>query len=176
MRHFIARAISACLRALLELLLPASGKRRAPHLAAAPVQAEPYVSPWSRPWTSPSKAEVAEFFRQQAERNLQQERRQAAAYATVGVDYPYTYDGAPFGPDDFPKPQPRMSREALTTDYAPFEAICCHCGRWTSVPVPCRNLGEAALHACPDCVLVAGTGPTADEGIPNSASEKRRSA
>ena len=36
-----------------------------------------------------------------AEREHQQERRRAAAFATLGVDYPYTYDGAPFGADDF---------------------------------------------------------------------------
>jgi len=161
MSQLIAHAILACLRTLLELLLPASGKRRATPQPAAPTPAEPYVSPWSRPWTSPTKAEAAAFFRQQAERDAQFERRQAAAYATLGVDYPYTYDGAPFGADDFteptPKPNPRharMSREALTTDYAPFEADCWHCGRWTGVPVECRRLGEAALYACPDCVFL----------------------
>jgi len=66
---------------------------------------EPYVSPWSKPWTSPSKEEAAALFRRMveadAEREHQQERRRAAAFATLGIDYPYTYDGAPFGADDF---------------------------------------------------------------------------
>ncbi|QNP71841.1 hypothetical protein IAG44_22110 [Streptomyces roseirectus] len=103
MRDSIARAISACLHTLLSYLLPAQGKRRK---CTPPAVAEPYVSPWTRPWTSPSKEEAAAIFRRQAEADavrerLQQERRQAAAYATLGVDHPYTYDGAPFGPDDF---------------------------------------------------------------------------
>ncbi|MET8981236.1 hypothetical protein ABZX85_37145 [Streptomyces sp. NPDC004539] len=184
MRNFTARAISACLRTLLQLLLPASGRRRAPQPLAVPTPAEPHVSPWSRPWTSPSKAEAAAFFRQQAERDLQYERRQAAAYATLGVDYPYTYEGAPFGMDDFVQPTPssvpssgaRMTREALTSDVMPFGAVCCHCRRWTGVPVPCRHLGGITLHACPDCVLTAETGPTANEPIHNSPPQQRRSA
>ncbi|MET8983312.1 hypothetical protein ABZX85_47895 [Streptomyces sp. NPDC004539] len=105
MRHSIARAISACLRTLLSLALPATGRRRKHPAAALPVPPEPYVSPWSRPWTGPTKEEAAEIFRRQAEedalRELQGERRRAAAYATLGVDYPYTYDGAPFGAADF---------------------------------------------------------------------------
>ncbi|MHC5903381.1 hypothetical protein ACVNF4_05630 [Streptomyces sp. S6] len=108
MRHSIAHAISACLRTLFSLLFPATGKRRkqpaSPAVAPTP---QPYVSPWSRPWTGPTKEEAAEFFRRQAaadaerEARLQYERRQAAAYASVGVDYPYTYDGAPFGAEAF---------------------------------------------------------------------------
>lgn len=58
------------------------------------------ASPWSRPWTGPTKEEAAALFRQEAETTLQlgviQERRRAAALATLGVDYPYTYEGAPF--------------------------------------------------------------------------------
>ncbi|MHC5903656.1 hypothetical protein ACVNF4_07040 [Streptomyces sp. S6] len=107
MRHSIAHAISACLRTLLTLLLPATGKRRRCPEAVVPVVPEPYVSPWSRPWTGPTKEEAAEFFRRQAEADaarelrLQEERRRAAEYATLGVDYPYTYEGAPFGADAF---------------------------------------------------------------------------
>ena len=152
MRHFIAHVILACLRTLLELLLPASGKRRAtPQPVPAPTPAEPYVSPWARPWTSPSKAEAAAIFRQQAERARQYERRQAAAYATLGVDYPYTYDGAPFGADDFPRDL-RMTREALINDPVPFGAVCGYCGRWTEAPVECHHPG---LHSCPDCFFMA---------------------
>ncbi|MEV0471813.1 hypothetical protein [Streptomyces prunicolor] len=58
------------------------------------------VSPWSRPWTGPAKEEAQELFRQQAETALElhlcRERRRAAVLATMGVDYPYTYEGAPF--------------------------------------------------------------------------------
>ncbi|MHC5904313.1 hypothetical protein ACVNF4_10470 [Streptomyces sp. S6] len=105
MRHSIARAISACLRTLFAVLLPAKGKHRSPEPVEAPAPPEPYVSPWSRPWTSPSKAEAAALFRQQdavtLELRLQQERRRAAALASMGIEYPYTYEGAPFGPDAF---------------------------------------------------------------------------
>ncbi|MFK0296703.1 hypothetical protein ACIQU6_40385 [Streptomyces sp. NPDC090442] len=58
------------------------------------------MNPWSRPWTGPTKEEAAEFFRQRAETTLElhviRERRCAAVLATMGVDYPYVYDGAPF--------------------------------------------------------------------------------
>ncbi|MHC5905854.1 hypothetical protein ACVNF4_18425 [Streptomyces sp. S6] len=108
MRNLIAHAISACLRTLFSLLLPATGKRRKQPATPAPTPApQPYVSPWSRPWTGPTKEEAAEFFRRQAaadaerETRLQYERRQAAAYASLGMDYPYTYDGAPFSAEDF---------------------------------------------------------------------------
>ncbi|HEY8978540.1 MAG TPA: hypothetical protein VIU15_03025 [Streptomyces sp.] len=71
--------------------------RRSPRLPPPP--------PWSRPWTSPSKEEAAALFRQQdaatLELRLKRERRHAAALATMGIDYPYTYDGAPFGADAF---------------------------------------------------------------------------
>ncbi|WP_416975769.1 hypothetical protein [Streptomyces sp. 4F14] len=111
MRHAISHAISACLHILLSLALPARGRRRKPPTPATPILPQPYVSPWSRPWTGPTKEEAAEFFRRQAaadterhlqaERLLQQERRRAAAFATLGVDYPYTYNGAPFTLTDF---------------------------------------------------------------------------
>ncbi|QNP71897.1 hypothetical protein IAG44_22440 [Streptomyces roseirectus] len=112
MRQSIARALSACLRTLLALLLPGTGQRRKPcHPTPTPADPVIPVSPWSRPWTSPSKEEAAELFRLQADRHahaeaawelrLQWERRRAATLATMGVDYPYTYEGAPFGLDDF---------------------------------------------------------------------------
>ncbi|MEX3102753.1 MULTISPECIES: hypothetical protein [unclassified Streptomyces] len=56
-------------------------------------------APWSHPWTSPSKAEAAEIFRRQAEAEearLQQERLRIAELASMGIDHPYTYPGAPF--------------------------------------------------------------------------------
>lgn len=113
MRQSIARAILASLCTLLSLLLPARGQRRKPCQAAPAPAPEPVipVSPWARPWTSISKEEAAEIFRLQAERHqqaeaawelrLQWERRQAATLATMGIDYPYTYDGAPFDAASF---------------------------------------------------------------------------
>jgi len=113
MRHSIAHAISACLRTLIALLLPATGRRRkcCVQRPAAPAP-QPVIpeSPWSRPWTSPSKEEAAAIFRRQAEARawaeaaeveLQRERRRAAAYAAAGLEYPYTYEGAPFGAEAF---------------------------------------------------------------------------
>ncbi|MFJ4968661.1 hypothetical protein [Streptomyces sp. NPDC088755] len=48
------------------------------------------------------KEEAAALFQREAEATLQlrviRERRRAA---TLGVDYPYTYEGAPFGADSF---------------------------------------------------------------------------
>ncbi|MFD7069852.1 hypothetical protein ACFV97_21775 [Streptomyces sp. NPDC059913] len=94
MRDLIVRALT-----LIGALFGSKpGRHSAAHLAPQPAPA--LVSPWSRPWTSPSKEEAAAIFRQQAETTMQlgviRERRRAAALATLGVDYPYTYDGAPF--------------------------------------------------------------------------------
>ncbi|QNP71697.1 hypothetical protein IAG44_21210 [Streptomyces roseirectus] len=121
MRHSIAHAILACLRTLIALFLPATGRRRKccvqPRAVAEPQSGTPSgtpsvipESPWSRPWTSPSKEEAAAIFRRQAEARAraeaaevqrQRERRRAAAYAAAGLEYPYTYEGAPFGAEAF---------------------------------------------------------------------------
>jgi len=104
MRDVIARALAWMLVTLTPRCHP--GRHSATHLAAQPqiTEAAP-ASPWSRPWTSPSKEEAAALFRQQdaatLELRLKRERRHAAALATMGIDYPYTYDGAPFGADAF---------------------------------------------------------------------------
>ncbi|MFM9448897.1 hypothetical protein [Streptomyces acidiscabies] len=112
MRQSIAHAFFACLRTLLSLVLPGTGQRRraAVHTAPAP---EPVIpeSPWSRPWTSPSKEEAAEIFRQRAELQAQakaaynlrrqRERRRVLEFASMGIDYPYVYPGSPFGLDEF---------------------------------------------------------------------------
>ncbi|MFM9448451.1 hypothetical protein [Streptomyces acidiscabies] len=113
MRHSIAHAFLAYLCTLIALLLPATGTRRkcCAQRPAAPAP-EPVIpeSPWSRPWTSPSKAEAAEIFRRRAEAEawaeseeaaLQRERRRALVYAAAGLEYPYMYKGAPFGPEAF---------------------------------------------------------------------------
>ncbi len=91
---------------MLSVLAPRRlGRHSAAFLAD---QAEPTpapVNPWSRPWTGPTKEQAREFFRREAERQraedtmelgIIRERRRAAALAAMGVDYPYTYDGAPF--------------------------------------------------------------------------------
>ncbi|WP_075734135.1 hypothetical protein [Streptomyces acidiscabies] len=81
MRDFILRTLSRALCNLVPRRRP--GRHSATHLALAPEPVIP-VSPWSRPWTSPSKEEAAEIFRRQAEEaELQRERRRAAE--PVGV-------------------------------------------------------------------------------------------
>ncbi|MES9559803.1 MULTISPECIES: hypothetical protein [unclassified Streptomyces] len=97
MRDSIARALFWA----LSVLAPRRpGRHSAAHLTPQPAPASAPASPWSRPWGSPSKEEAAAIFRQQAETTMQlgviRERRRAAALATLGVDYPYSYPGAPF--------------------------------------------------------------------------------
>ncbi|MFJ1845831.1 hypothetical protein [Streptomyces sp. NPDC088146] len=93
MRDAIARVLAY----ILKFLLPGQGRHAAD---PAPTPEPAPVSPWSRPWTSPTKEEAQALFRKQAETTTQlgviRERRTAAVLATFGVDYPYTYDGAPF--------------------------------------------------------------------------------
>ncbi|MDX3387751.1 hypothetical protein PV682_40855 [Streptomyces niveiscabiei] len=105
MRDAIARALTWARLVLTPR--PRPGRHSPAYLTAQPIPTGPApASPWSRPWTSISKEEAAEIFRRQAERHeqteaawelrLQWERRRAAELATMGVDHPYTYDGAPF--------------------------------------------------------------------------------
>ena len=108
MRDAIARTLTWALSFFFTPQNPRRrpGRHTADFLTAQPAPLPPApVSPWSRPWTSPSKEEAAALFRQQdaATRELQaqRERRRAADLATRGIDYPYTYDGAPFGLDAF---------------------------------------------------------------------------
>lgn len=102
MRDAIARALTRVLALLPWTRRPDPGRHTAAHFAAqpAPTPEPASVNPWARPWTGPTKEEAAEFFRQRAETTLElhtiRERRRAAAFATMGVDYPYAYDGAPF--------------------------------------------------------------------------------
>lgn len=103
--------ISRALAWILDVLLPAhrpEGRHSARYLGARPTAPiDPVTaSPWSRPWTGPTKDEAQAIFRQRAEaalrlRSLQQQRRRALYYATWGIDFPYSYEGAPFGSDAF---------------------------------------------------------------------------
>ncbi|WP_078594028.1 hypothetical protein [Streptomyces sp. NRRL S-920] len=111
MRDSISRALLWVLR----LLLPARGKRRAvavltpepttpPRVICGPTTPIPahvltrsIPSPWYHrigPWLLAREAE------REGERTLElrviRERRRAAVLAAEGVDYPYTYEGAPF--------------------------------------------------------------------------------
>lgn len=111
MRDSIARALLWVLR----ILLPARGRRRAVPVCAPEPTAPPRVncgpttpipvhvlarsipSPWFHrigPWQLVQEGE------REAEGTLElhviRERRRAAALAAEGVDYPYTYEGAPF--------------------------------------------------------------------------------
>lgn len=95
MRDAIARALSW----VLSLLVPRRpGRHTAEYLACCVPTGPIDVSPWSKPWTGPTKDEARALFQQQAETTIEltviRERRRAAALATLGVDYPYT--GAPF--------------------------------------------------------------------------------
>ena len=98
MRDAIACALLWALSALPWTRRTKPGRHSAVYLAEC-VDPVP-VSPWSQPWTGPTKAQAHELFRQQMETtlelNLTCQRRRAAALATMGVDYPYTYEGAPF--------------------------------------------------------------------------------
>ncbi|WOX11315.1 hypothetical protein [Streptomyces sp. N50] len=103
MRDAIATALALVLSVLLGNRRAKPGRHSAAFFAersgTTPASTAP-VSPWSRPWTGPTKEEAQELFRQQAatalELHLCRERRRAAVLATMGVDYPYTYEGAPF--------------------------------------------------------------------------------
>lgn len=98
MRDRIARALAWT----LSVLAPRSPGRHSAAFLAEPECAPAPVNPWARPWTGPTKEEAATFFRQQSESTMElgviRERRRAAVLATMGVDYPYSYPGAPFGP------------------------------------------------------------------------------
>lgn len=119
MRDRIARALLW----VLSVLAPCGpGRHSAAFLAASsePVAepapepvSEPVVSPWSRPWPTPTPEHVRALYAPlrgedvaltrpyvPAETTLDlgviRERRRAAELADLGVDYPYTYPGAPF--------------------------------------------------------------------------------
>ncbi|MDQ8706980.1 hypothetical protein RCO28_31580 [Streptomyces sp. LHD-70] len=65
------------------------GRHSARYLAARAIDPVP-VSPWSRPWSSPSAEDVRAIFRDErtlALPPLQRERAWAAAFAEIGVDY-----------------------------------------------------------------------------------------
>ncbi|MEU9124363.1 hypothetical protein AB0C96_31655 [Streptomyces sp. NPDC048506] len=92
------------LRALLWvlcLLLPARGRHSMLHPAAPSVpESEPNpVNPWNKPWAGPSAKQVRAIFRDEETLRLspvQRERRWAAEFAALGVDYAYRYPGDQF--------------------------------------------------------------------------------
>lgn len=97
MRDVIARALLWVLR----LLLPARGRHSAaPACIPEPLSEPAPADPWAKPWRSPSKEQARALFQRQAEDTLElrikQERRRTLYYATQGLDFPYTYPGAPF--------------------------------------------------------------------------------
>lgn len=97
MRDAIARALSW----VLSFFVPRRpGRHSAEYLVCCVPTGPVHESPWSKPWTGPTKEEARALFQRQAETTIElaaiRERRRAAALATMGVDYPYTYDGAPF--------------------------------------------------------------------------------
>ncbi|MGW0559610.1 hypothetical protein ACWDZ4_02980 [Streptomyces sp. NPDC003016] len=117
MRDRIARALSW----VLSLLAPRRPGRHSAAFFAEPPEptVEPApVSPWSRPWPTPTPEHIRSLYaplrgedvaltrpyvlaKTTVELGVIHERRRAAALATLGVDYPYTYPGAPFPASTF---------------------------------------------------------------------------
>ncbi len=112
MRDRIARALSW----VLSVLAPRRpGRHSAAFLTDQPEPtAEPApVNPWSKPWPTPTPEHIRALYvpmrgedvaltrpyvlvETTMELGIICERRRAAALASLGVDYPYTYEGAPF--------------------------------------------------------------------------------
>lgn len=119
MRDAIAHALKWALRLLVPVgtrtrirrtIAPPPGRHSARHRGPA----RPAVSPWNRPWTTPTPEHVIERLvplRGEevalarpyvlAEETLQlrvvqHERRTALSLALDGIDHPYTYPSAPF--------------------------------------------------------------------------------
>ncbi|MCX5398496.1 hypothetical protein [Streptomyces sp. NBC_00102] len=78
------------------------GRHSAAHTTAPAAVAPASPSdPWMRPWTGPTKEEAAAMFRRQADTptmplGVIQERRRAAALATLGVEADYGYPNDQF--------------------------------------------------------------------------------
>lgn len=93
---------------LLSALTPRRpGRHSAAYLTERPVP-ESVANPWSRPWTGPSASQVRAVFRPETTAEstvplspMQRERRWAVQFAEIGVDYPYSYPGAPFDAREF---------------------------------------------------------------------------
>lgn len=113
MRDSIARALVRMLALFIpSVRRPEPGRHTAAYLADQPAPADP--GPWGIPWTTPTPAHVIErhtplrgedvqlvrpyvagFQPPQTKTEWQVERRRAAAFASAGYDYPYSYPGAP---------------------------------------------------------------------------------
>ncbi|MFJ9549111.1 hypothetical protein [Streptomyces erythrochromogenes] len=99
MRELIAR--------ICEWMLPVLAPRRPGRHSAAYLTAQPSLSrlesPWSRPWNGPSAAQAREIFRP-VDTTMQLrpcspeelERRYAAGFAAIGVDYWHSAAGPDF--------------------------------------------------------------------------------
>ncbi|MGW7008716.1 hypothetical protein ACWGCW_39550 [Streptomyces sp. NPDC054933] len=96
MRDSIARALMWVLR----LLMPAHGRHSGGHQGAVRTAPAPTPTPY-RPglWRGPSSTEARAIFRAEETLTLtpeQRERYWATAFAEIGVDYPYRYEGDQF--------------------------------------------------------------------------------
>lgn len=110
MRDVIARALSW----VLSLFSPHRPGRHSVEFLAARTPEPADRDPWAEPWPTPTPDHVRALYTPLrgedvalarpyvlAEttvqlRALTRERRRAAALAAMGMDYPYTYEGAPF--------------------------------------------------------------------------------
>lgn len=88
MRDLIARVLSWVLSALVPRR---PGRHSAEHLTEPSGPNPAHVSPWSRPWTSPSAEQVRAIKDERTREltQLQRERAYAAQLAALGVDYDY---------------------------------------------------------------------------------------
>ncbi|MGW1835816.1 hypothetical protein [Streptomyces sp. NPDC002067] len=106
MRNLIAHA----LKRAASLFSRTPGRHTEKHLRTQePPLVPASTNPWTRPWTGPSSEEVRAIFRPEGEGEttltlspIQRERRYAAAFALIGIDY--DYPGAPH-----PTPHPRYA-------------------------------------------------------------------
>ncbi|MET9690123.1 hypothetical protein ABZY81_16875 [Streptomyces sp. NPDC006514] len=99
---------------LLSLRTRKPGRHSAAHFTAQPTPVQLSPSIWLKPWNTPPAPHVVErgepfeddlpnvarpyvagFPRPRTEQDWQRERRRAAAFAAAGMDYPYSYPGAP---------------------------------------------------------------------------------
>ncbi|RLU94782.1 hypothetical protein CTZ27_18955 [Streptomyces griseocarneus] len=94
-------AIATFLTWALRLLLPARGRhseaQRSPQHVSDPAFAPARTG--RRPWTGPSSAQARAIFHAEETQALTPEQRErwwALAFAEIGVEYPYRYEGDQF--------------------------------------------------------------------------------
>ncbi|QDY76960.1 hypothetical protein [Streptomyces qinzhouensis] len=128
------------------------GRHRATHLGARVRRTPPApVSPWNRPFTGPTQAQVRTYFARQAATPLRTRflhRGHRTLYiAPQGIDLPLL--------------------ALLAGPPAPRRETCCVCGRTTAAPVEIRDVMAPGgrihtLYSCPHHIDAGLTGPGGD--------------